>query len=234
VKALILFDFDGTLADTAPDLAAAANRQRERRGLAPLPEARLRPFASQGARGLLRAALDMLPDHPDFPATRQQFLDDYEAAMTCRTQLFPGIPELLQRLQAQGLRWGIVTNKTERLALPLVRHLGLAEACAVTVCGDTTAHAKPHPEPLLHAARLAGFAPHDCLYVGDDLRDVQAARAAAMPVVAAAYGYCGDGEDVAAWQADRYAHSPGELWDAIRSLLTHRAARAELSGTAPD
>lgn len=231
MKALVLFDFDGTLADTAPDLAAAANRQRERRGLPPLPEERLRPYASQGARGLLRTALDMLPEHPDFPATRQQFLDDYEADMTRRTRLFPGIAQLLQALRQHGMAWGIVTNKVERLALPLVDHLGLARDCAVVVCGDTTAHAKPHPEPLLHAARVAGCAPAACLYVGDDLRDVQAARAAGMPVIAAGYGYCGDEHDVATWQADLCADTPEALWPAIRSLLRKSGVETELSGT---
>ncbi|MEI2417374.1 HAD-IA family hydrolase [Orrella sp. JC864] len=219
---LILFDFDGTLADTAPDLAAAANQQRLRRGLAPLPLAQLRPVASQGARGLLRVALDMQPDHPDYETTRQQFLYDYELAMTEHSRLFPGIAELLNQIEDHALEWGIVTNKISRLALPLIDHLGLTERSAATVCGDTTAHAKPHPEPLLHAARQAGYAPFQCIYVGDDLRDIQASHAAGMPAVAAAYGYCGDALAVSEWQAEAQAASPGELWPAIMRLIENR------------
>jgi len=217
-QALVLFDFDGTLADTAPDLAAAANRQRRRRGLADLPLADLRPHASHGARGLLRAALDMSPEHPEYEATRQCFLADYEVAMTQQTRLFPGIVELLAHLAARGIAWGIVTNKTTQLTLPLIDHLGLGKACRVVVCGDTTAHTKPHPEPLLHAARTAGYAPQRCLYIGDDLRDIQASRAAGMPAIVAAYGYC-SGQDVHAWQADRIAHHPGDLQALIEALL---------------
>jgi len=218
MKTLLLFDFDGTLADTAPDLAAAANHQRRQRGLADLPLERLRPYASHGARGLLHAALDMSPEHPDYAVTRQQFLDAYEADMTRHTRLFPGIAELLVHLAQDGIAWGIVTNKASRLALPLVAHLQLTDACQVVVCGDTTAHIKPHPEPLLHAARSAGYLPEQCLYVGDDLRDVQAGHAAGMPVIAAAYGYC-SGQDVTSWQADAIAHQVAELYGAIRGLL---------------
>jgi len=226
MSALVLFDFDGTLADTAPDLAAAANRQRTRRGLPPMAIEILRPHASQGARGLLRAALSLQPGDPDYESTRLQFLADYEAAMTMHTRLFDGIPELLARLRERGLDWGIVTNKVERLALPLVAHLGLSGQCAAVVCGDTTAHSKPHPEPLLHAARVAGYEARRCMYVGDDLRDVQAARAAGMPVIAAAYGYCGVDEAATAWQADRCVETPAGLWDAIESLLPAGQGRA--------
>jgi len=229
MNALVLFDFDGTLADTAPDLAAAANRQRERRGLAPLAIELLRPHASQGARGLLRAALGLQPEDAGYEPARLQFLADYEAAMTVHTRLFDGIPELLGRIEDTGLAWGIVTNKAQRLALPLVAHLGLTQRCAAVVCGDTTAHSKPHPEPLLHAARTAGYPAGRCIYVGDDLRDVHAARAAGMPVVAAAYGYCGTDESAEAWQADRCAHTPQGLWPAIASLLPASPERARLA-----
>ena len=219
MSALILFDFDGTLADTAPDLAAAANRQRTRRGLEPLPYETLRPFASQGARGLLRIALDMLPDHPDYEQTRQQFLEDYAAGSTLHSRLFPGIAELLDRIREHGLAWGIVTNKVTHLALPIVQFLGLTEHSAVVVCGDTTEHSKPHPLPLQHAAKEAGYTPDRCIYVGDDLRDVQAAHAAGMPAIAAAYGYLGQDENVTLWSAEATANSPAELWDAIAPLL---------------
>lgn len=219
MSALILFDFDGTLADTAPDLAAAANRQRTRRAMEPLPYEALRPQASQGARGLLRVALGFLPDHPEYEAARLQFLADYAAGSTVHSRLFPGIATLLADIRARGLAWGIVTNKVTHLTLPIVEFLGLNETSAVVVCGDTTAHAKPHPLPLQHAAEQAGYAPERCVYVGDDLRDVQAAHAAGMPAVAAAYGYLGQDENVTTWAADATANDPTELWAAIEPLL---------------
>lgn len=219
MSALILFDLDGTLADTAPDLAAAANRQRSRRGLEPHAYGPLRAVASQGARGLLRVALNMAPDHDQFEQTRQQFLDDYASASTTHSHLFAGIADLLDDIKRRGMAWGIVTNKATHLTLPIVEFLGLKQECAALVCGDTLARAKPHPDPLLHAAQMAGFKPEQCIYVGDDLRDVQAARAARMPVVAAAYGYLGEDADVTSWAADAQANTPGELWTAIQSLL---------------
>lgn len=217
MKRLVLFDFDGTLADTAPDLAAAANKQRHRKGMQPLPYEALRPMASQGARGLLRASLDMLPDHPEYETCRLRFLQDYEADMTVLTTLFPGVPELLGTLKENGYDWGIVTNKMEYLALPIVEHLGLHTECVVTVGGDTTGHSKPHPAPLLHAAKQAGADPSHCIYVGDDERDIVAGKAAGMHTVAAAYGYCQISQ-VNAWQADAIAHSPAEIWPIIQSL----------------
>lgn len=218
MTALVLFDFDGTLADTAPDLAAAANKQRTRRGLAPLSVDVLRPFSSAGARGLLRCALDMGTDHPEYEESRLQFLKDYESAMTVDTCLFNGVPELLAQIKSAGMKWGIVTNKVTYLAAPIVEALGLSADCAALVCGDTTAHAKPHPLPLLHAAQLAGFETGRCMYVGDDIRDIQAARAAGMPSIAAAYGYCGPDHPVETWQADHCAYSPQEMWPMIKQL----------------
>ncbi len=218
MTALVLFDFDGTLADTAPDLAAAANKQRTRRGLDPLPVDVLRPFASAGARGLLRCALDMGVDHPEYEESRLQFLKDYESAMTVDTCLFNGVPELLAQITSAGMQWGIVTNKATYLAAPIVEALGLSASCAALVCGDTTAHAKPHPLPLLHAAQIAGFGIDRCMYVGDDIRDIQAARAAGMPSIAAAYGYCGPDHPVEIWQADHCAYSPQEMWPMIKQL----------------
>ena len=219
MSALVLFDFDGTLADTAPDLAAAANQQRARRGLEPLPYETLRPVASQGARGLLRVALELTPGHPDYEPTRLQFLEDYAAGSTVHSRLFPGIAEMLDDLRNRGLSWGIVTNKVTHLTLPIVAYLGLNEHSSVLVCGDTTAHAKPHPLPLLHAAEQAGFAPNRCVYVGDDLRDIQSAHAAGMPAIAAAYGYVGQDEDCTTWLAEATVHAPEALWPAIESLL---------------
>ncbi len=218
MSTLVLFDFDGTLADTAADLAAAANRQRTRRGLETLPSEVLRQYSSAGARGLLRGALDMSTDHPEYEATRQQFLKDYAAAMHVETCLFDGVTELLAQIKREGMQWGIVTNKATYLAEPLVHALGLAKDCAVLVCGDTTAHSKPHPLPLLHAAQVAGFSVDRCMYVGDDIRDIEAARAAGMPSIAAAYGYCGPDHPVETWQADHCVHSARDMWPAIKQL----------------
>jgi phosphoglycolate phosphatase len=219
MTALILFDFDGTLADTAPDLGAAANRQRTRAGLEPLPLKVLRPYSSAGARGLLRCALNLMPTDESYEAHRVQFLKDYEAAMTVDTCLFDGVPELLAQIKNEGMAWGIVTNKATYLATPIVQALGLAQDCAVLVCGDTTAHFKPHPLPLLHAAQQAGYDVERCLYVGDDLRDIQAAQAAGMPSIAAAYGYCGPEHPPETWQADHCAYSAREMWPAIKQLM---------------
>lgn len=211
---LILFDFDGTLADSAPDLAAAANRQRDDRRLAPLPYEELRPYASQGARGLIGAALGLKPGDESYEATRARFLQDYAQNMFVHTRLFAGIPELLRTLDTRGWPWGIVTNKIESLTWPMVRHLGLKDRCRVVVCGDTTAHPKPHPAPLLHAAEQAAFNPSACLYIGDDARDIQAGKAAGMATLAAAYGYCSL-NDPMTWEADMIAHTTDELWPLI-------------------
>lgn len=215
MQALVLFDFDGTLADTAFDLAAAANQQRAYRGLPFLPYETLRPHASHGARGLLKAALDLDAQSEEYETVRQQFLHDYAQIMNEHTRLFPGIPDLIERLQAQGFTWGIVTNKTEVLTWPMVRHLGLQAHCRVVVCGDTTPHIKPHPAPLLHAASQAGYPPGRSLYIGDDLRDIQAGKAAGMATVAAGYGYCSM-DDPVNWGANAVAHTPDELWPIIR------------------
>jgi len=219
MKPLVLFDFDGTLADTAPDLAAAANQQRLRRGLPALPYEQLRPMASHGARGLLGVALGLTPDSPEYEACKQQFLDDYAANIAVHTVLFPGVEDLLADLVREGWAWGIVTNKVTRFTTPLVRHLALEQHSAVVVCGDTTAYSKPPPEPLLHAAREVGIAPRHCLYVGDDQRDIIAGQAAGMKTIATAYGYCGNGVPVETWGADTVVDSVPGLLPAIRRLL---------------
>lgn len=207
----VLFDFDGTLADTAPDLAAAANRLRDEKGLAPLPLDLLRPVASQGARGLLRVGLGLEPQDHGYEPMRQRFLDLYEQALAQHTRLFDGMAELVDWLDARRLPWGIVTNKATRFAQPLVAHLGLAGRCGVLVCGDTAARMKPHPEPLWLAAEQLGADPSACVYVGDDLRDIQAGRAAGMRTVAAAYGYCGDESPPQTWAADWLINHPRAL-----------------------
>jgi phosphoglycolate phosphatase len=205
-----LFDFDGTFADTAPDLAAAVNTMRVKRGLAPLPPATVRPYASMGARGLLRIGFDMTPEHADYAAMKDEFLDNYAAAICVHTRLFPGMDELIDELVARTIAWGIVTNKATRFTSPLVRELAVTPACVV--CGDSTPHLKPHPAPLLLAAEQLRLPPADCVYVGDDLRDIQAARAAGMRCVAVEYGYHGaDNPGPETWNADAIISHPREL-----------------------
>ena len=150
---------------------------------------------------------------------REEFFQRYEARMTQKTYIFDGVAELIAEIQARGLQWGIVTNKVTYLTLPIVEFLDLTRDSAVLVCGDTTAHAKPHPLPLQHAAREAGFSVDRCVYVGDDLRDIQAAHAAGMPAVAAAYGYVGEDENLTTWEAEACANTPADLWAAIQPLL---------------
>jgi phosphoglycolate phosphatase len=211
----VLFDLDGTLIDSAPDLAGAANEMRAVRGLPALPLASLRPMVGSGARGMLGVALQVAPGDAGFDALRDEFLARYEARMTVDTRPFPGVESLLDALRGRGLACGIVTNKATRFAAPLVRALGLDRRTSVLVCGDTTAHSKPHPAPLLEAARRLGVSPGACVYVGDDLRDVQSGRAAGMQTVAAAWGYLGDGDPLTAWGAHRIVHDPHEIEDCV-------------------
>ena len=205
----ILFDLDGTLADTAPDLAQALNRLRLERGMEAAPYESLRPYASAGARGLIRAGLGLTPEAAEYEALRIAFLNNYEAAIAVHSRLFDGVPELLAQLDSSGIAWGIVTNKAMRFTDPLVPLLGLGHAACV-VSGDTTPHAKPHPAPLLEAAQRLGKAPEHCWYVGDDMRDIQAGRAAGMLTIAAAWGYCGS-DGPTQWNAHAIAQEPLEL-----------------------
>ncbi|MGZ3182925.1 MAG: HAD family hydrolase [Telluria sp.] len=209
----VLFDLDGTLADTAPDLAAAVNLLRTARGLEPTPYAILRPTASAGARGMIGAAFGLTPADPGYEELRVQWFDNYQAAMAVHSTLFAGVAELLDGIRAAGLAWGIVTNKPARFTDPLVGMIGLDHAGCV-VSGDTTGYAKPHPAPLLEGARRLGVKPEECWYVGDDLRDVEAGRAAGMRTVACAWGYCG-AIDPARWGADLLLQSPLELLAAL-------------------
>jgi len=207
----VFFDLDGTLADTAADLAAPVNAMRLERGLAPMPLSLLRPFASMGARGLIGRGLGVGPQDEGYEALRLDFLSRYEAAMCVHTCLFEGMADLLAGLEQRGIAWGVVSNKVERYVRPILAELGLLHRCVGAVGGDTTPHAKPHPEPLLHVARLARVDPTLCVYVGDDHRDVQAGKAAGMRTVAAAYGYCGDEPPPPAWGADHLVQAPREL-----------------------
>jgi phosphoglycolate phosphatase len=207
----VLFDLDGTLIDSAPDLAGTANDLRERHGLAPLPFERLRPMVGAVARGMIGAAFGMGPDHPEFPALRDAFLEHYATRSLQLTRPFDEVPGVLDRLEASGLPWGIVTNKIERFTGPIVEGLGLARRAATVIAGDTTPHAKPHPAPLLEAARRIGLEVGEIVYVGDDLRDIQAGQAAGMRTVAAAWGYLGEGLPIEQWGADHVAPGPVQV-----------------------
>jgi len=207
----VLFDLDGTLVDSAPDLAGAANQMRSARGLAELPYAQLRPMVGTGARGMLGVALGVTPAAPDYESLKHEFLDLYERRMLQETRVFESVMNLLDALQQRDLPWAIVTNKAERFALPLTQALGLQRGAAAVIGGDTTPHAKPHPAPLLEAARRAGVAAEHCIYVGDDERDILAGRAAGMRTVAAAWGYLGQGAPIHEWGADLTIESPRAL-----------------------
>ncbi|RRS02554.1 HAD family hydrolase [Aquabacterium soli] len=207
----VLFDLDGTLADTAGDLAGALNTLRLQRGLDPLPVERLRPHASAGARGLIGAGLDIHPGSDEYEPLRLAFLEAYAAGLANTTRLFDGMPELLAALEGRGLRWGVITNKVHRFTIPVMEGLGLTQRAAVIISGDTTAHPKPHPLPLLTACEQLGIPPQAAMYVGDDLRDIQAAQAAGMPSVAAAWGYLGEAVGIEQWGADVISAKPLDL-----------------------
>lgn len=207
----VLFDLDGTLADTAPDMARTVNVMRGTRSLPPVALDVVRPYVSQGARGMIGAAFGVRPDDAGFASMREEFLAIYAQNLCVETRLFPEMDELLGQLEEKGMAWGVVTNKFEHLARSVIDGLGLGSRSAVVVGGDTCARAKPFPDPLLHAAHSLALHPRAILYVGDDERDVQAARAAGMPVVAAGYGYLGDGPAPGRWGADGVVDSPAGI-----------------------
>jgi phosphoglycolate phosphatase len=207
----VLFDLDGTLVDTAPDLAHAANLVREDLRMAPLPLEHYRPVASSGARGLLRAALDLTPEHPDFPARKERFLVHYESNLSKGSRLFAGMDQVLATLEARGVRWGVVTNKVRRFTEPLLKDLKLTERCACIIAGDDVLKPKPAPDSILLACARLDINPAEGLYVGDDLRDIVAGKAAGMPSVAAGWGYMGDNPDPASWSPDAIVPTPTGL-----------------------
>ena len=207
----ILFDFDGTLADTAPDLSHALNRQRIARGLPELPLSKIRPQASAGSRGLLGLGFNIKPDDDQYEFMREEFLDFYTQRLCHDTCLFPGINELLDQLDARKLPWGIVTNKPARFAHPLIEILGLAQRVGCVICGDDIRNTKPHPEPLLTASKKMDIDPAHCIYLGDDIRDVQASLAAGMQPIVARYGYLGSDQPPESWGARYLIDHPKEL-----------------------
>ncbi len=206
----VLFDLDGTLIDSAPDLGAAADKMRTDRGLPPYALELYRPMAGSGARGMLQIAFDMQPEHADFNAMKEEFFANYDNCLTQRTYAFDGVSDMIAALAQRGLLWGVVTNKSARFTDPLTRAMPLFASAQAIVSGDTTAHAKPHPEPLFEAARRMKIDPARCVYVGDDHRDIVAGLAAGMGTVAATYGYLG-AVDVKAWHADAHIDAPSGL-----------------------
>ena len=213
----VLFDLDGTLIDSAPDLAAAADLMRLARGLPSLPFERYRPVAGAGARGLLGVAFGIRPGDPGFEELREEFFVNYEACMTERTLAFAGVPQLIDELLGRGMAWGVVTNKSMRFAGPLTKAIKLFQTASTVVGGDSTPYTKPHPAPLLEAARRLGLDPGRCIYVGDDERDVVAGKAAGMGTVAATYGYLGSNADCLAWGAHAHVADPLDLLPLLNS-----------------
>lgn len=214
----VLFDLDGTLIDSAPDLGAAADKMRIDRGLPSWPLQHYRHMAGAGARGMLAIAFDMTPEHPDFEAMKEEFFVNYENCMTERTIIFDGVVDMIAQLQEKGLPWGVVTNKSNRFTDPLTRSMPLFSTAGAIVSGNTTPHAKPHPEPLLEAARRMSVAPARCVYVGDDERDIVAGLAAGMGTVAATYGYLGQQSDISRWNAHLHIDSPSDLLKFINKV----------------
>ena len=209
----VLFDLDGTLADTAPDLAYALNRLLAEHGKAALPYPAIRLVASHGAAALIELGFDVARTAREFAALRERFLELYGTHLARETRLFPGMAELLDAIAARGINWGIVTNKPAFLTEPLVDQLGLRQDVACVVSGDTTANRKPHPEPMLHACQLAGSRPHECLYIGDAARDIEAGKAAGMKTLVAMFGYIGPQDQPETWGADGLIRAPGDALD---------------------
>jgi phosphoglycolate phosphatase len=207
----VLFDLDGTLVDSAPDLAGAANDLRTARGLPALPYLQLRPMVGAGARGMLGVAFGIEPGEPGYEALRDEFLARYEQRLLQETAVFVAMQPVLAQLEALSMRWGIVTNKALRFAEPVVSGVALRSRAAVLIGGDSTPYSKPHPEPLLEAARRMGVVPARCVYVGDDHRDIVAGRAAGMATLAAGWGYLGQGDAIEAWGADAVIEEPPAL-----------------------
>ncbi len=207
----VLFDLDGTLIDSAPDLGAAADQMRTDRGMSSLPPDRYRPMAGAGARGMLGEAFGLTPEHPDYEVLREEFFANYERRMTHLTTIFDGVDQLIEQLLQRQMVWGVVTNKSARFTEPLTLAMPLFITAGAVVSGDTTPHAKPHPAPLLEAASRLGMDPNHCIYVGDDERDIVAGLAAGMGTVAATYGYLGTKADPSRWGAQAVINSPTEL-----------------------
>jgi len=206
----VFFDLDGTFADTAPDLNFTLNQMLEARGLLPMPLSATRPVTSLGARGLLNVGFGMVPEDPDYRSMREEFLAIYERNICRESRLFPGTAELLETIEARGTRWGVVTNKAERLARLLLDRLEVASRACCIIGGDSTGHLKPHPQPLLAACHAVGLDPSSCVYLGDDRRDVEAGLAAGMRTAVARWGYL-NGGNAETWGANWIIDRPQDL-----------------------
>ena len=213
----VLFDLDGTLADTAPDLADTLNQLLQEQGLQPLPFEDIRPTVSHGSIVMINTAFGMEESDPGFGRLRARFLEIYAARLTSKTRLFQGIVPLLERLEGSGRNWGVVTNKPDKLTQPLLQALGIRDRTPCIVSGDTLAFSKPHPAPMLHACRLLQCNPQETLYVGDARRDVEAGRNTGMYTLIAAYGYIGPEDDPGSWGADGMVDEPGKIMEWIEN-----------------
>jgi N-acetyl-D-muramate 6-phosphate phosphatase len=207
----VLFDLDGTLVDTAPDLAFALNSLLLEQGQEPLAYEDIRPAASHGSIALLKLGFDLSPEDDNFKSLQQRFIELYQDNIDRETTLFEGMEEVITKLEANNISWGIITNKPAFLTDPLVEKLGLAERAACVVSGDTTAHSKPHPAPMLHACVLINHDPHDCLYIGDAKRDIEAGKNARMKTITARWGYLSEHDKPENWQADAIIDHPSEI-----------------------
>lgn len=212
----VLFDLDGTLADTAPDLAFALNSVLKEQGYKPLPFEAIRPVVSHGGIALTKLGFGIEPDHPDFEPLRQRLLEIYRENIARETALFKGMHELLDKIESSNRNWGVVTNKPSWLTEPLMEALGLTDRAACIVSGDTCDNRKPHPEPLLYGCQLAGSEAKQCLYVGDAERDIEAGRRAGLHTIVAMFGYIGANDNPHNWQADALLDNPAEIFDWIK------------------
>lgn len=213
----VLFDLDGTLADTAPDLAFALNQVLIEHGKKPLPFDIIRPYVSHGGPALIQLGFHISAEHPDFEPCRQRLLEIYRANIARETTLFPGMHELLNHIEQNNMNWGVVTNKPGRLTEPLMDALELTQRAACIVSGDTCNNRKPHPEPILHGCKLAGSEAQHCIFIGDAERDIESGRRAGMKTILAMFGYIGDDDAPHQWQADVMLDTPQAIIDWLNS-----------------
>jgi 2-phosphoglycolate phosphatase len=211
----ILFDLDGTLLDTAPDLADALNKVRQENGLEPLPYEVIRPKVSHGSKGLMEVGFDFQPGTEKYEKNRLRLLEIYSQHLADKTRLFPGMSDLLDRIERRGMNWGVVTNKPAWLTDPLMDALQLTKRASCIISGDSTTNRKPHPDPMLHACELAGSNINECIYIGDAQRDIEAGRNAGMKTLVALFGYIDKSESPEDWQADHMINTPDEILDWI-------------------
>lgn len=207
----VLFDLDGTLADTAPDLADALNYVLSQNQRDTLPFEIIRPWVSHGGQVLIKNGFQIELDDPQFESLRQTFLTFYQDNIAHKTDLFPGMHAVLDGIEQRGFNWGVVTNKPSWLTDPLMEALQLHQRSACTISGDTLAERKPHPAPLLHACQLAGSQAQECLYIGDAERDIIAGQRASMKTLVALFGYLGENDVPEDWQADAMIEQPEEI-----------------------